>query len=71
MSDEEAAGLVKNIDIRSCTGERSYEKGCRYYERGAVGRLTEDVTGRLTDYRAKVSGSSRRSEEHTSELQSR
>lgn len=57
--DEGAAALIKNIDIRSCAGERAYEKGRRYYEQGAVGRITEDVEGQLTTYQATVSGTTR------------
>ena len=52
-----AAALLKNIDIRSLAGERAYEKGCRYYEQGAVGRVTEEPRGKTAVYRAQVSGS--------------
>ncbi|MGP1470765.1 MAG: DEAD/DEAH box helicase [Schwartzia sp. (in: firmicutes)] len=51
--------MIKNIDIRSCAGERSYDKGCRYYEEGAVGRVTEEIEGQTALYRAKVSGTER------------
>ena len=56
--DEGAAVLLKNIDIRSLAGERAYEKGRRYYERGAVGPLTAKRSHHATLYCGKVSGTS-------------
>ena len=50
--------MLKNIDIRSLTGDRSYEKGCRYYEGGAVGPLTAERMPRSTRYHGNVSGTS-------------
>lgn len=51
--------MLKNIDIRSLAGERAYEKGRRYFERDAVGRIHETPLGEYTEYRAWVSGSAR------------
>lgn len=47
--------MLKNIDIRSLAGERAYEKGRRYFERDAVGRIHETPLGEYIEYRAWVS----------------